>query len=389
MNKKNSNRIKFGIYTSALLMMGAIGISSSLSSIGAHFKNASQTLITSLIAVPCLVVIPVTLISGALMNYISKKHLLLAGIFFFLTGGVLPAFCISFEAILLFRGIFGIGIGLIQTLNSALIAEYFDGSEKDSVQGNATSAQMMGCIIMSFIGGRLGTRAWNHVFFVHLLAILSLLIVALYIPSSTRQISPPKNKQKNHSKGKLTPLTWFWAFACMLFFIAAQTYSNSLSFLITEKGLGNASQSGNSLAFFALGGFLMGLSFGKLMGIFKKLTLSFSFLLLAVSYLIIAFSGSMICIYVGSIIAGLSVSAAMACIMVESGNSVPIPLSGMAVALATCFQNIGMFLSPYIITPMGKIRGESSSQNYYIFLFSAVILVLFSSFFFVWGRHKN
>lgn len=390
MNQKNSGRIKFGIYTSALLMMGAIGISSSLSAIGAHFENASQTLITSLISVPCLVVIPVTLISGVLMNYISKKYLLLAGILFFLAGGVLPAFCTSFSIILFLRGIFGIGVGLIQTLTSAIVAEYFDGPEKDSVQGNATSAQMLGCIIMSFVGGNLGSKAWNYVFFVHLLAVLSLVFVTLFIPlsDSSKQKTSPK-KRKTSSNGKLSPLTWFWASACMLFFIAAQTYSNSLSFLISEKSLGNASQSGNSLAFFALGGFLMGLLFGKLMKIFKKLTLSVSFLLLAVSYLIIAFSANMAFIYAGSVIAGLSVSAAMACIMVEAGNSVPIQLSGLAIALATCFQNIGMFLSPYIVTPVGNALGNDSSHNFYTFVFCTVILILFCFFFFIWGKRQN
>ncbi len=240
-------KIKLSIYAAALLMMGATGISGSLSVISEHFHNTSQTMITSLISVPCLVVIPV-----------------------FLT---------SFTGLLIFRGIFGLGIGLIQTLTTALVAENFDGSEKERVQGNAASAQMFGCIIMSFASGRLGAVSWNYVFLVHLLAVIPLIFVLAFIPSE-------KPEQKNQDKGQqnkkhLSSMTWFWVFACLLFFIAAQAYSTSLSFFIAEKGLGTASQSGYSLSFFAFGGFLMGILFGRLMAILRNLTLSAGFLLLA------------------------------------------------------------------------------------------------------------
>lgn len=386
MNKRLS---KFGIYTAALLMMGAIGISSSLSVIGEHFSDVSQTMITSLISVPCLVVIPVTILSGYLMDFFSKKILLLLGILFFLVGGVLPAFLDSFPAILALRAVFGIGVGLIQSLTSALIAELFEGPEKASVQGTATSAQMIGCIIMSLLGGQLGSISWEKVFFVHLLAILSLICVIVFVPHTL-----PEKRKKNTAdaasrSGRLTPMAWFWAIACMLYFIVGQVYSNFLSFLVTEKGIGNTAQSGNSLAFFALGGFLMGLVFGKLLIALKKLTLAFGFLILAVAYLIIAFSNSLPLIFIGSILTGISISAAMACIMVEAGNSVPGPLSGKAVAIATCFQNIGMFLSPYIITPAGNLISGGTAPNFGAFLMSFIILLIFTVFAAVWGIRQN
>ena len=133
---ENKSRIKIGIYGIGILMMGVIGISGALTAIGAHFPDASQTMIQNLISIPCLVVIPVTLIVGKLMDSVSKKLLSIIGILCFLIGGFLPALMSSLTVILVLRGILGIGIGIVQCVSSALVAENFEGPERDKVQGN-------------------------------------------------------------------------------------------------------------------------------------------------------------------------------------------------------------------------------------------------------------
>ena len=50
MDNKMKGRIKISIYAIALLMMGVIGITSALATIGANFPDASQTMIQNLIS---------------------------------------------------------------------------------------------------------------------------------------------------------------------------------------------------------------------------------------------------------------------------------------------------------------------------------------------------
>ena len=71
--EKSKGKIQVGIYTIAILMMGVVGIASSLSVIGSHFPDLSQTEVQSLISIPCIVIIPVTLLVGALMKTMSKS----------------------------------------------------------------------------------------------------------------------------------------------------------------------------------------------------------------------------------------------------------------------------------------------------------------------------
>lgn len=385
MNSKT--KAKLGVYSIAILMMGVIGVSSSLSTIAANFPEASQTMIMNMISIPCLIIIPVTLITGKLMDFIAKKTLVVFGILFFLIGGIAPAFMDSLSIILILRGIFGIGVGLIQTLTSAIVAENFSGPEKDEVQGNATSAQMLGCIIMSYVGGWLGSLSWNKVFLVHLIGFVSLIGVLAFVPYTKPIKSGIDNINKE--KVKLAPATWFWSIACLVFFIAAQAYSNALSFLINEKSLGTAAQAGSGLAFFALGGFIMGLIFGKIIGKIKKATMSVGFIILGISYLIIAFATGMPMIYLGSFISGLAVSTIMPCIIVEAGNSVNPVSAGMAIAIATCFQNLGMFLSPYIINPIAVIFGKNINNNQMIFIICATLALILGGIAMIWGLNQN
>ena len=121
MNSNTSqSKIKIGICAMAILMMGVVGVSSSLSVIGTHFTDASQNTIQSLISIPCLVILPATLISGKLMDFMPKKILGMIGIILFLIGGVIPAFMDSISAILVMRAVFGVGVGIVQSTTAPL-----------------------------------------------------------------------------------------------------------------------------------------------------------------------------------------------------------------------------------------------------------------------------
>ena len=102
---KSKGKIQVGIYLIAVLMMGVVGIASAISVIGANFPELSQTDVQTLISIPCIVIIPVTLIVGKLMQVMSKKLLAVIGIILFLVGGIVPAFMTSFLALQVLRGV--------------------------------------------------------------------------------------------------------------------------------------------------------------------------------------------------------------------------------------------------------------------------------------------
>ncbi|OAA84208.1 MFS transporter [Clostridium ljungdahlii] len=379
-------KIKLGIYGIGLLMMGVIGISSSLSTIGAKFPEASQTMIQNLISIPCIVIIPTTIVVGKLMQTISKKNIALAGIIIFLIGGAAPAFMTSFTTILVMRGILGVGIGICQVVSTAIVADNFSGVEQQKVQGTLQASQMAGAAIMVFAGGWLTEVRWNYVFFVHLLAIISLILVATMVPNT----KPEKMTTTGDAqKTKLTSATWGWVIFMFILFISVQVYSISLSFLVTEKNLGTAADSGLGLAFFAIGGIIMGLLYGSLAKRTKNCAVAVGCLMLVVAYVVIAFANSMIVCHIGSILVGMAVSAALPGIFINTGMSVDGFSAGMAISVVTCAQNFGQFCCPYIINPIAASISGGRGVNFMCFIIGAVVAAALTILMLAWGVKKN
>lgn len=375
----SNKNVKIGIYLCSLLMMGAIAVASNIANIIEAFPQEDPTKIVSyLISVPCLIVIPVTIITGKLMDSIAKKTLVIVGVLFWLIGGVMPFFLSSLNSILIMRCIFGVGVGMIQTLCAALVVENFeDPEERDKTMGNMTAFQMLGTIIFSLVAGNLGKIGWNVSFLVHLIAIVSLIGAIVYIP-----YKKPISVSQSGEKIKFNPTTmmWVWAIAFLIFMVGGQTYANSASSIITEMNLGDSVAAGYSLAIFAFGGLLMGFIFGKVSKFFGKMTLSFGCVLLSISFLFIVFAPNIVVSYIGAFICGLAFSTCMPCIMNGAAGSVEQSSSTMAVSVATCLQNIGMALCPYVVTWGGtNIKNSSNgafTTNQGALLTAIVILIL-------------
>lgn len=386
---ESKTRVKVGIYGIGILMMGVIAVSGALTSIGAHFPDASQTMIQNIISIPCLVVIPVTLIVGKLMDTMSKKLLSIIGILCFLIGGFVPAFLSSLSTILVFRGIFGIGIGVVQCVSSALVAENFEGPEREKVQGNLTAAQMIGICVMVFAGGWLADKQWNLAFYVHLVAIISLILVIVCLPDKKPAAHSAADAKAAPQKITLTKSSWSWAIVMFILFIGAQIYSIACAYVVAEKSLGTSAQSGNAMAFFAIGGFLCGLVFGKLAGIAKKYTLTVGLVGIVISYLVIAFAANMAMIYLGAFIFGVALSVCMPCVIVGTAGSVDPVSSGMAISITMCMQNFAQFLCPYIINPISAAMGNGANANQISFLIGAGLTAVMAVCAIVWGAKQS
>ena len=373
----------------AVLMMGIVGVSGSLTVIGAQFSSASQSMIQSIISIPCLAVLPTTLISGKLMSSMPKKTLGIIGMVIFLVGGVVPVCLTSLPVILVFRGIFGIGVGIVQAVASALVAENFVGPEREAVQGTMTSAQMLGCAVMVFAGGWLGDLAWNASFLVHGIAIASLIIAFICLPL-VRISKGDDDAGRSVAQGKtrLNKSSWSWAGITFLLFIGVQVYTVYISYVLSEKSIGGAAESGATVAVACIGGFIMGILYGKLAGRAGNLTFAIGLFVMALSYLILAIAGSMFVIYIGGFVYGIAMAICMPAAFVNTANSVDAYSSAMALSITMCAQNLGQFVCPYIMNYITGITG-SAQPSTLTYLIAAILLAGMGVPAVFWGMRKN
>lgn len=381
-------RIKLSIYAIALLMMGVIGITSALATIGANFPDASQTMIQNLISVPCFAIIPTTLIVGKVMEYVPKKIIAVTGAVCFLAGGLVPAFLTtSFGLILVMRAVLGVGVGISQVVSTALVADNFSGEEQQKVQGTLQASQMGGVAVMVFAGGWLADIQWNYVFYVHIMAILTLAAALFVLPMQ-------KVAAKNEVSGEkqsvhLTKATWLWVVFMFAVFVSIQVYSIFLSFLVQERGLGTAADAGLGLAFFAVGGVVTGLLYSRLVRASRHCSVAVGCLMLAVSYFVMAYAGNMILCHIGSLLLGMAVSVIVPGVMIYTGHTVDPFSVGMAISLVTCAQNFGQCVCAYIVNPLTALISNGSNVNFAAFMLAGLLAAVLTVIMLVWGMRKN
>ena len=361
----SKTRIKIGIYAMAVLMMGIVGVSGSLTVIGAQFPSASQSLIQSIISIPCLAVLPTTILSGKLMDIMPKKTLGMIGMLIFLIGGVAPFMLTSLPVILVFRALFGIGVGIVQAVASALVAENFFGPEREAVQGT------------------------NASFLVHGIAIASLIIAFICLPL-VRISKGDDDTGRSVAQGKtrLNKSSWSWAGITFLLFIGVQVYTVYISYVLSEKSIGGAAESGATVAVACIGGFIMGILYGKLAGRAGNLTFAIGLFVMALSYLILALAGSMFVIYIGGFVYGIAMAICMPAAFVNTANSVDAYSSAMALSITMCAQNLGQFVCPYIMNLITGMTG-SAHPSTLTYLLAMVLLAGMGVPAVFWGIRKN
>jgi len=381
------SRAKWGILSCALLMMGAMAIASGLSAIAENFPHLPQTTIQLLITLPCIVIIIATPIIGKLQEYISSKTLLIFGVLCFLIGGVLPAYMQSFTLILIMRAVVGIGVASVQVLCPALVSAFYETEEERSaVMGQVGSAQMIGTAITVLVSGYLAVIGWNTVFYVHLIALVSLIGALLFLPS----IEPMRSSGAGQTPQKVTVSLggYGWAVTMLLFFVAGMVLATFMAFFITARGLGTPAHAGQATTLFALGGFFMGFLYGKLAQWTKNahLALAAGLFMGFAAYLIIFLAQNLYLAYLGSFIYGFAVTTVYSAILV--GTSLAV--EPIAIPLATSFviagQNLGSFLCPYIMTPLAAILG--TEINIFVFLAAALWLGVMAIVALLWGLRK-
>ena len=382
MTTKKSN-VKVGVFLSAILMMGGIGVSSALAGLSEWYGMNMTDTVFGIVSTCCIAVCVVTLVSGFLMNKVPKKILLILGILLFIIGGIIPAFTgKEFGAVMAMRIVFGAGTGLVQACCPAILAENYEGAECAKAMGWNNSFQMLGCIAMQLIGGFLGSMIpITTVYFVHLFGIISLIFAIIFVPYKKPMAAESGEKPKITITGGLI----FAGIMFFIFMVAGQIFSNNASGIITNLGIGSSSEAGLTIAFFAAGGFIMGFLFDKIFGKCKGYTMSLGFAILAISYLIMAYGMNMPMQFVGAFVCGLAFSICMPLFFALAAGSVDAATSGFAISFITCLQNVGMVICPYVVAAAAPAVAEGFGviTDQGALIFGAILIALFAVIFLI------
>jgi len=186
---KTGTMLKPTILSIALLtIMAAAAISPALGKISQAFPEANRTTIKLILTLPCLVIIPFSLLSGWLVSRVGKKPIVIIGLIIYLLGGVAGGLANGITQLLIIRGLFGVGVGLVMPLSTTLIADFFSGPARTKMMGLYSTSTSLGGVIFQVLSGWLAVMSWRYSFGVYGLALVSIIFTLLWLPEPKKVI---------------------------------------------------------------------------------------------------------------------------------------------------------------------------------------------------------
>ena len=121
-----------------------------------------------------------TPVAGVLSDRFGRKAVLLPSLLVFALGGVLCLFADTWEEVLLYRIVQGLGAGPLGVLYTILAADMYDEAHLPRIMGRLTAVDSLGTIVYPILGGVLGEWSWRAPFAVFTLA-LPAAFLSLYV----------------------------------------------------------------------------------------------------------------------------------------------------------------------------------------------------------------
>ncbi|MFC1910174.1 MDR family MFS transporter [Chloroflexota bacterium] len=160
---------------------------------------AHYTWVTTSYIITSAVVMPIT---GKLTDMYGRKAFYIAGIAIFIIGSLLCGFSNSMIQIILYRGLQGIGAGVMMANAFTVIGDLFPPAQRGKYQGFMSGIFAISSIIGPILGGYLTDAvSWHWVFFVNIpLGIVIIILFILYFPN----MRPDSLKHKIDTAGLVT-----------------------------------------------------------------------------------------------------------------------------------------------------------------------------------------
>lgn len=335
-----------GIFTCA-------GVSTIVSPIAqilaSEYPQASVTAVRSITTIPSLVSFFLSVAMAPLIGrYVSYKAALLGGAGFCLVGGLLPVFFDDrFSLILLSRVIFGIGFAVFGMRN-AIVPKVYPPQETAVWMGRGMFIQSLASVILQLLSGALGDRDWHNSFWLHLVCLIPLLLVAVFFREPERPRQAPTQPTK---RGGPPPLkTILYAVLVLVISLCVFPILSSIALFINERGFGSAAEAGFATSAFTLGTGLLSIRFGLFYKKCGRWLISISSVIAIAGFVLILISFNVWMVVAGAVCCGAGFSLIMLTYSQWTMDISPESSRILAMTLIPSFVSGGTFLSSYFIT---------------------------------------
>lgn len=310
---------------------------------------------------PSFIMLFSAMLCGKLMQYLSKKKILVGAMVLFAISAILGGAVENVYYVLAMRVLVGISMGFVNAAAMALIAEvYVDEDKRGTIMGifNATMAGT-GAVI-SLIAGVFAVRSWNEVFKVYWIAVPVIVMMLFFIP-----MTPPEgDQQAGEEEGSHTGSPYLMRqvmlmVSCFAYNLVYAVIYYQVSVLVAEQGYGNESIAALLSTLGTVGSCILCILFGTLYSKLKRATIIFGYAGLCISYLMLFLASSPVMTGIACTLCGASYGYGFSYFFLRCTVVVPKEKVSSSISMTTAIGGFGMFLSTYACTMLQKILGTT------------------------------
>ncbi len=327
-----------------------------------EFGDTSVAILNFILTGPALIGAFSGLAFGKLMQYISKKKLLIIAFAIFSIGAILGFAVHSAYFMAAMRVLVGIGMGSLGVISMAIIADVFnDESKRSSMLGIFNGGMAAVGAAIGWISGFVATLGWTMVFRIYLVAIPILIMIFLFVPSDKVKVIENKDDVVGGVDEKMP---WSKVIALgVAFLIFSSVYCIAfyqISMIVAEKAIGDVTFIGTISALGTVGSFVACFLFGKTYRFFKRSTPVVSYTVMALSFCMLYFSYSSIIAAIACTLLGAMYGMGMSYYFMHCTMIVPESRIPMSIGFTSFCMSIGTFLSVYMSTFLQSVMGVTT-----------------------------
>lgn len=357
--KYQNIKIALSVFLTAFAFgLNITGISPVLGILNTKYQEYGTSMVQMLQTLPYLLIIVGSLTIGWMTTQISKKKIIMLGLFIIGVCGVLPFFTDNFLLLFLSRLIIGFGFGVTGPLNTAVVTDFIEPEHRAGFMGLHVVGMGVGAMLGNLVGGMLAGMGYSYFYLVYLIAFFSALGVAI-----TLKETPPLKGEKV-SDMKMTRIVWLLSLTSFVHTLFINAYSTNIGIYLAENLTSDTGTVGVVTALNSALALICGVTFSKISGLFKKYTLPLSILAAALGYGILLLVPEMIGVYIASALCGVSLSCFMAMASYLLSISVKKDAVAKASGIFSIVGGIGGLIAPIFMGSLSSTIWHSNTPEH-------------------------
>ena len=345
-----------------ITVMSGAAVSPALGVIAAAFPGDSITLVKLVSTLPQLFIIPFSFLSVWLCRRFSKRTVLITGLIGYILGGACGGLAWSLNSLLFFRGVLGMGVGLIMPISTALVADFYPVRQQAGVMGQVTACNALGGIIAVILSGWLATVSWRCAFCIYLLGLAVFFLVAVFMPE------PHRSERHQQKTGRLPLDVFFFSGGLMFVMAAFYTVPTNMALFIHAGGIGGSSLAGFTMGLLNAVAFMAGIIVAQTRRLLESSLVPVLLVLMGLGYLVITRSTSPAMLMLGVALVGVAFGTFMPLLFLGVSRGVPQDQRVMAMAVASSMLYLGQFISPVVFDGISSLLGRTDHGCPYLIL---------------------